>query len=228
MTQDIRYTRNVGSKFHPDGSFRRYPGATVICPFDESSPISEAMDWSARRLREMKCSGKLAVLPRSSYHMTAIELINDQQRKPERWSSLFPTDVTMKEADTFFSKAWREISKPDGFRMRYRGMGRGWTVYAHDLEPFDAREAKRLATFRDEVAEKTGVRKKDHDTYTFHMTLAYLLVELEPAEVDEINRASDEIDEYWRRNLPEFTVPAPKLTFYHDMSRFTERIDRDA
>ncbi|NJN16631.1 MAG: DUF1868 domain-containing protein [Oscillochloris sp.] len=81
MDQSIGYTREVGRKFHPDGSARLFPGNTVICFAAASEPLYQAAVGLQDRLRTTSYGHRFALLPPPSFHMTVIELLCDQVRE---------------------------------------------------------------------------------------------------------------------------------------------------
>jgi hypothetical protein len=40
-----------------------------------------------------------------------------------------------------------------------------------------------LKEYRDEVVRRVGFRRPDHDTYRFHITIAYLIINLTDDEI---------------------------------------------
>ena len=61
----MEYTKAVGTKFHPDGSLRCFPGNTIVSHTEESS--RPQLIWVQERYNELSfASRKLAFLPPSS------------------------------------------------------------------------------------------------------------------------------------------------------------------
>ena len=93
------------------------------------------------------------------------------------------------------------------------------------LEPFDTEQAALLKAFRDDAAEKTGVRMPDHDTYRYHITLAYKLMELDQREQESISERSRASGELLKR-MQDVELGSPELCFFKDMSAFLPNVKR--
>ncbi|PJF26696.1 MAG: hypothetical protein CUN53_06865 [Phototrophicales bacterium] len=212
------YTYHVGEKFHADGSVRQYPGSTIICFADPESALYQAGVSVQNALSAQPFGHKFALLPPSSFHMTVFSLILDAQRVLPLWSAFLPVDTPLAQMDQFFIERVATVAPPDNFRMcmTYIG-GKGLSFR---LSPADEDTYHALHGYRRRISEATGVHYPDHDTYEFHMTLAYNLIVL----TDDEKRAFAE----WKLNLGEalrcdvgvFDTGAPHLTFFDDMFAF--------
>ena len=98
--------------------------------------------------------------------------------------------------------------------------------FAIYLEPVDRQTDQALRKYRDQVAEATGVRFEDHDSYQFHISLAYRLIELTEEEEDDLTRMLAHIDRHLHENFGLFHPPAPQLTFFNDMFHFATSLAR--
>ncbi len=222
-----KYTRSVGSKFHTDGSVRTFPGNTIICTVDpERQPVvyGETL-WAQQALRAMDCSDKFAFLPPASFHMTVMELLCDQVRTASNWSNQLPLTASLEETDQFFMATVTDIPPPATLRMRYSHMRKPGLIA---LEPADEIIAKALADYRDALAQATGVRFANHDTYGYHISLVYNLIELDLDEQAEVERTFERINDRLSETFGQFEPEAPKLVFFDDMFRFVPANQRHA
>jgi hypothetical protein len=218
-------TREVGRKFHADGSARRFPGNTIICFVAPDSPIGRAAGAFQAALAQQPCGPKFTFLPPSSFHMTVMELLCDQVRTPERWSADLPLDAPLPVTDAFFAARVPPIPAPTGMVMQVDGL-----YYRNNimltLQAADAATATALHRYREAVAAATGVRFPDHATYGFHISLAYRLYELEPDE--EV--ALDAFIADWLPQLmaagAAIALPPPGLTAFDDMTLFVPIAER--
>ncbi len=222
-----RYTPSVGSKFHEDGSVRTFPGNTIICTVDpERQPVvyEEAL-WAQQALRAMACSAKYAFLPPASFHMTVMELLCDQVRTASNWSDRLPLTASLEETDRFFMERIAPIPTPAPIRMRYSHMRSPGLIA---LDPEDDATTNTLADYRDAVAQATGVRFANHDTYGYHISLVYNLIELELDEQAEVERTFEQIHDRLSETFGRFEPQAPELVFFDDMFRFVPANQRHA
>lgn len=220
------YTYHVGEKFHADGSAREYPGVTIICFADSASPIYQAGERLQAELQTLPYAHKFGLLPPSSFHMTVFSLICDHRRTPDQWSARLPLDAPLAEVDRFFIQALAPVTPPSGFRMVMTYLG-GWGL-SFRLSPADEGTYEALRAYREQVSEATGVRYPDHNTYEFHMTLAYQLIALDAEEKADYAARRLAWGEKLRCEIGVFETGVPVLTFFEDMFAFTPERQRRA
>ena len=94
------------------------------------------------------------------------------------------------------------------------------------LQPADGATAEALRSYRAALAAATGVCFPDHDTYGFHMSLAYRLLQLDAAQEEGL----DELCAVWLPRLQatgaSMALPPPVLTGFDDMTRFVPMAER--
>jgi hypothetical protein len=227
MSQSAAPTREVGRKFHADGTPRAFPGNTIICFVAPESAVGRAASVFQAALQAEPYGAKFFLLPPSSFHMTVMELLCDQVRVAERWSSRLSLDSTLPASDAFFAEHVPAVPAPAGLVMRVHDL-----YYANNimltLEPAHAPTATALQAYRAAIAEVSGVRFPDHDSYGFHISLAYQLYELSAAE----QAAFAELCAAWAPQLQaagtEIALPPPELTAFDDMTRFVPMAERHA
>ena len=221
----IQYTTAVGSKFHPDGTVRSYPGNTIICFVDPSrhAGVFQECVWAQKQLQGMRCRHKFGFLPPDSFHMTVIELLCDQVRIPRKWSRFLPLSASLEETDHFFLSKASQTPAPTELKMRYKLVCEPATI---EVEPADEKTGQALEDYRNRISEITGVRFSDHDTYKFHISLAYNLVKLNSAERQEMLRTLEKIDQRLKRSFGVFRTASPQLAFFDNMFRFVTEGER--
>lgn len=215
------YTDTVGKKFYPDGRVRLFPGNTVIA-FGDSADCNAYMQarWVQARLLELPCADKFTLLPASSFHMTIIQLICDQARRAEHWSSRMPLETPLAVMDQFFIQTVPAVPAPTNFRMTFQRLQVGAVGMSIRLSPADESTAAALQAYRDAVADITGVRFPDHDTYAFHISLAYQIQHLTPAEQPAFAEFVQQVNAHLNRAFGLFDSGPPVLTFFDDMFQF--------
>ncbi len=213
------YTREVGRKFHADGTARLFPGNTIICFVAPESPVGQAAIAFQEAVRQTAFGSAFTLLPPASFHMTVMELLCDQVRAPERWSAQLPLDAPLAQTDDFFLARVPAIPAPERLAMQVVGLFHRDNLML-TLQPADGATAEALRSYRAAVAAATGVRFPDHDTYGFHISLAYRLLQLDAAQEEGLN-------ELFAASLPRLqaagasiALPPPVLTGFDDMTRF--------
>lgn len=222
----IEYGSQIGRKFEKDGSVRRYPGNTVIA---DVRPGCAAYD-TMTRLKAIACEAGLAdtmiLLPEDSYHMTVIRGLNDQVRTDAYWPAALAKDATMEQADDYVQRAFESAGMPGKIRMRFCGVRVNEEDFRVLLEPADAEQAKILRDFRDRAAAALGLFLPGHESYTYHITLAYTRIVPQGEKKAALERAVEEMKTYLNAQGA-FEVTPPYVAFYDGMLVFSaERIAR--
>lgn len=212
------YTNEVGRKFFADGQPHVFAGNTIICFVPRHSHIFRLSEWVQRQVHTAPFADKFTFLPPSSFHMTMMELLCDETRTPDRWVPSLPLDAPLAETDEHFIGTVTTVPPPAAIRMRFVETSR--KSCAINLEPADRETALALQTYRDAVAEATGVRFPNHDTYQFHISLAYRLIHLTDHEEAELDTLLTTVDRHLAQNFALFEPAAPQLTFFDDMFHF--------
>lgn len=214
------FTHHVGIKFHENGSVMPFSGNTIICFVAPDTLLMSELLWMRERLRAMRCADHIGFLPPSSYHMTTFELLTNYWRQPHRWTPALPLDAPIPATDAFFQTVVPRVSAPDAFLMRFAGVEPG-TPATMRLEPADAATRTALRGYRDALAEATGIRFPNHETYGYHITLGYKLVEFEGAAAAELDATLQTLNDRLQTSLPPFRLGPPQLVFFNDMAEFT-------
>ncbi|MEJ8761540.1 hypothetical protein, partial [Enterocloster sp. HCN-30185] len=86
--------------------------------------------------------------------------------------------------------------------------------------PEDEQSAANLKNFRDEVSDKLGVRFPDHDSYGFHISIAYQLWEMTQDEKENIQIVCETLSQEMKNNKASFTLRQPEMTYFYNMYKF--------
>jgi len=217
--EKIAYAPPAGRKFNADGSLRPFPGNTVICFLnDPASNVYQRCVWVQKQLEAQPFGHKFTLLPPSSLHMTVIQLLCDQDRNPEQWSSKLPLDAPLAATDDFFINVVPAVPAPANFRMQYVKLNAWGGSVSIQLAPTDEATRQALATYRHAVAEAAGLHLSD--TYFFHISLAYCVRGLTEAEVTQVDDFTAMMDNELSNTFGIVDTGAPQLTFFDDMFRF--------
>lgn len=219
-----QFTRHVGEKFYEDGSVKPFAGVTIICFADPNSAIYQAGEKVQQQLLAQPFGDKFALLPPSSFHMTVMQLLNDADRFVPLWTPHLPLDAPLNTIDEFFIERVGQVTPPQNLRMcmtYLRGRGLSFTLYPADEASYVA-----VWEYRNAIADATGVRFPLHDSYQFHLTLAYNLVVLDDAEEAAFTAWRDKLGDELRCEIGVFDTGMPTLTFFDDMFAFVPAEER--
>lgn len=215
----VQFTGAVGQKFNEDGSVRYFPGNTCISKISPDMPVYAGLVEVQGKLKALDTENKYGFLPPSSFHMTVIEGVCDQVRKPANWSSELPLDMPLPEVTEFVLERYRKLTPPEGIRMRIMRANFA-NLHTIRLEPADSATAQALREFRDQFATATGIRFPNHDNYAFHISLAYRLIEMTQEEERPFKELQDEMGPELRARYPVLEMRPPVLTRFDSMFRF--------
>lgn len=211
------YTHAVGTKFHADGRLRYFPGNTIVSHTAHLEPLQSHLIWIQDQYKTLSfAESKLSFLPPSSFHMTFFELLCDQVRKPEFWSTKLALDAPLEETDRFFADVLRDFEFPQQIHMCVKDLH----LTTIGLRPQSEEHEAYLRAKRDELAAVTGVRQPNHDRYGFHISLSYLLIQLTQDEKDEFESFRQRLLPEVQERLGTFTLKTPEYVLFRDMGEF--------
>lgn len=216
--------RDTLLKFNANGTPRPFAGNTVICHLPVQSVMRDAMVPLHQELAAAPFAHKLGLTSTDSYHMTVFPGANDQDRTVYGWPSYVPLNVSMEECNRLVGErmaaARLRCKLPIRVRVDVAGTLNYFTACTLRMVPENAGENAKLRAVRDQLAEVYGFRTKDHDQYTFHITMSYQLArftEQEQAAYRRILRA------HVRRIVaatPVLELGEPEYCVFPDMFRF--------
>lgn len=221
-----QYMPAVGTKFYEDGTVRQFPGNTIICFVDPDSETFRLSVWLQEELRRQLPPPGIALLPVSSLHMTVFQLVVDEVRQPEKWSSHLPLDAPLADTDAFFMRVVPGVPAPGSFRMRYRRLKVEGSGISIRLEPADDEAESAIRQYRADLVAATGVRFPDHDDYEFHISLAYNILRRTDAQEAQLTAFVQRVDAIMQAAFGIFETGQPVLTFFDDMFRFVPAAQR--
>lgn len=212
----VEYTSAVGTKFHEDGSLRYFPGNTIVSHTEGIEPLHSELIWVQEQYKQLPFASKLSFLPPSSFHMTFFELLCDQVRKPEFWSSKLPLGAPLEETDRFFEELLKDFPFPDQIQMFVNDLH----LTTLRLQPVTLEHEAMLRAKRDELAELTGIRQPNHDRYGFHITLCYNIIKLTEEEKAQFEEFRTRLLPEVQRRIGTFTLGRPEYVVFADMGEF--------
>lgn len=225
-TSQPHYMPAVGQKFYADGAVRRYPGNTIICFLDPDSDVFRLSVWMQEELIRQCPPPQISLLPPSSLHMTVFQLLVDEVRELEKWSSHLPLTATLDETDAFFTGVVPKVPVPQSFSMCYKRLKTDGAGISIRLLPADPDSAAAVRQYRANLTTVTGIRFPDHDEYEFHISLAYNILRRTEEQQAQLTAFAQQIDDAMVQRFGIFETGEPVLTFFDDMFRFVPAEER--
>jgi hypothetical protein len=211
-------------KFNPNGTRKPFAGNTVICHLPVQCAMRDAMVPLHEELAHSPLVHKLGLTSTDSYHMTVFPGANDQGRSVYGWPSYVPLDATIEDCNRLVGErmtaAQFHCRLPLRVRVDVPMTLNYFSACTLRMVPADPEENAKLRTLRDQLAGVYGFRTKDHDQYTFHITMSYQMARFTEQEQMAYRRIL-------RAHLQRIAVAAPILELaepeycvFPDMFRF--------
>ncbi len=215
----------LGVRFDADARPLRASGVTVICHITD--PVqNEALSAARDRICAATRRQVFAWLPPSSYHMTVFDYLLHQRREMAYWPKGLATDASEAEVDDWAAAQVRDLTlqEPPPFQIAPRGLYAADGGLGVDVGGVNRAEDARLRSVRDDLARAAGLtHRPGHDEYRFHITLAYLIAWPDAAEAAALDDAVDRAAEELAAVAPTFSLCAPELCYFHDMTAFARQ-----
>jgi len=207
-------TDDIESKFDKNGNVLDFAGNTVVCFFrDPSNPVHKEMEWAQKQLAEAPFAGKYVPVPKSTFHMTVIPLMDQEQRNTKIWSSLVKRDAMINDIDIKFKNIFESIPSPGSFKMKIDSCEDVRVI----LSPYNSETEMKLREYRDNISKHTGIKLPNHDTYVFHVTLFYQLKELTHIEKQMLVSILDRISIRLKSSLESIITDFPEFVIFNNM-----------
>jgi len=212
----------IGKKFNPDGSFRSFPGNTIICHVPPHSATFQTLLEIRARFAARPFSRCLTLMPPASYHMTVFEGVVNEVRQPRLWPSDMSVDSPLDSCNQLFLKKLRE------FDLRCNLPFRLVPDFIPDtfirLRPFDDQEEQKLRDLRNRLSKLLLLHGPNHEAYQFHITLAYLVKWMTPEETVDYARTREECASILRNSLSVIELGPPEFCFFQNMAAFDPQL----
>ncbi|KAJ7210684.1 RNA ligase/cyclic nucleotide phosphodiesterase [Mycena haematopus] len=206
--QRPKYPAGVPNKFDPEGNVQRYPGNTIICHLSPSSELHKSLLELQDKLKSSHFSHLYALLPPSSWHMTIFEGVCEVHQ-PGRWPDDLPDDASLAELSSF------DLQCDPPYHLtviEFRPLSTAG-IGVH-IEPSTPEENARLRHLRDQLSKLLHIRTKDHETYVFHLSVAYML------RFELMNLLADHF-----KGMPkQFELGPPEFCAFEDMFTFNRLV----
>jgi hypothetical protein len=215
-------------KFNPDGSRRPFAGNTIIWHLPQQCRVHDLIAALGDALRKSTFAHKLGLLPSDSYHVSIFTGANDQDRAVYGWPADIPIDVPMPECTRIIGERIINFRMRGELPIRVR-VDREKTlgpqrVSSLRISPADDGESAKIRDLRDRLASEVfRFRTENHDTYGFHVSLAYQMSKL---TLEEERQHQAILERHVPRIIaaaPVIELGLPEFCTFEDMYRFEIR-----
>ena len=205
-----------GGKFTPEGAVLPFPGNTIVCHVDPESGAHAALARMQAALRAGPHADAFTFLPPSSFHMTVFQGVSGRLGSGA-WPEGIAPHAPLAEATDVLHRRVAGVEVPAAARIRPVGLFGGYSL---TVEGADEAEEAALRRARAALREASGLRPRDFDTYTFHVTLAYALRWLTGDEARAVLELADTIHREFVAEVPVIELGPPELCTFENMHRF--------
>ncbi len=208
----------LGTRYNADGVFLSEPGNTIVCNVQPGTPTQAVLFDVRQRFRDRPDAAKLAFTAPESLHMTLLDGIILSRRLPAHWPAGVDLDTPLAQMDALF------LDRLGAFTP-----GPRFNVEAVEVRPtglavdgVTAEDRRIMRDWRNRLSDLMGFRHPNHETYAFHLTMAYPVAWLDDADLPAWQALFDQALADIRERAPILELRAPAFCHYDDMNWFEE------
>jgi hypothetical protein len=212
------YTLKGGeNKFDDKGNPLPYPGCTIICNIPLNTHLSDQIISFQKNLEKFNPEKTYFYLPSSSFHMTLFDCCNLNTKNTKYWPTDIDPDMDYKNIAIELNKRIQNYIFPEELNLKLKIFFGGYSIV---LEPFSEKDEKILRNCRDELSSLLKIKFENHQRYTFHITLAYILRELNKNEIKSLIEFNKQLSFDFSKKFPKITLTKPEMCTFEDMLEF--------
>ncbi|KAJ6511929.1 RNA ligase/cyclic nucleotide phosphodiesterase [Mycena vitilis] len=210
-------------KFDKEGNVQPFPGNTilgVISPSSEPELYASLLALHGK-LKNIHLSNLYVLLPPASWHMTVFEGVCDQVRNFAAWPDDLPNDASLEECNSLYEKKLSSFDlrcDPASPRFAITGFYPLYGIIGLRLQPNTPEEETRLRGLRDRLSNLLRIRAGNHNAYSFHITIAYLLRTPNKDQDEELMML---LTDHFNGMPKQFEPGPPEFCTFADMFTFT-------
>ena len=204
-------------KFDNKGNPISFPGCTIICNIPINTDLSNQIISFQKKIENFNPKKTYFYLPPSSFHMTLFDCCNLNTKNTNYWPSDIDPDMDYKDIAVELNKKIENYNFPKQFNLKLKTFFGGYSII---LVPFSEKDEKILRNCRDELSSLLKIKFENHQRYTFHITLAYILRELNEIEIKNLIEFNKQLYFDFSRKFPNITFTKPEMCTFKDMLEF--------
>ena len=205
------------NKFDEKGNPLFFPGCTIIFNIPIDTDLSSEIFKFQNKLRELNPPKTYFYLPRSSFHMTLFDCCNLNTENTEYWPKNINNNLNYNEIANKLSKRIQNYSLPNKVNLKLNKFYGGYSMI---LEPFSEEDENILRNCRDELSKLLKIKFKNHQKYTFHITLAYILRKLTQEEINNLLKVNKNLLDEFVKKFPKIVLKDPTVCTFENMLEF--------
>jgi hypothetical protein len=149
--------------------------------------------------------------------MTLFDCCNLNTKNTKYWPTDIDPDMDYKDIAIELNKRIQNYIFPEELNLKLKFFFGGYSIV---LEPFSEKDEKILRNCRDELSSLLKIKFENHQRYTFHITLAYILRELNKKEIKRLIEFNKQLSLDFSKKFPKITLTKPEMCTFEDMLEF--------
>jgi hypothetical protein len=211
------YTLNEKNKFDEKGNNLPYPGCSIICNIPLNTHLSNEIISFQKNIKNFNPEKTYFYLPPSSFHMTLFDCCNLNTKNTNYWPSNVDPNMDHKDIAVELNKRIQNYIFPKKLNLKLKMFFGGYSIV---LEPFCEEDEKILRNCRDELSNLLEIKFENHQRYTFHITLAYILRKLNKNEIKNLIEFNKQLFFDFSKKFPKISFTKPEMCTFEDMLEF--------
>ena len=209
--------KGAENKFDNKGNPISFPGCTIICNIPINTDLSNQIISFQKKIENFNPKKTYFYLPPSSFHMTLFDCCNLNTKNTKYWPSNIDPNMDYKNIAIELNKRIKDYIFPEELNLKLKMFFGGYSII---LEPFSEKDEKILRNCRDELSSLLKIKFENHQRYTFHITLAYILRELNQTEIKNLIEFNKKLFFDFSKSFPKLTFEKPEMCTFKDMLEF--------
>ena len=209
--------KGAENKFDDRGNPLPFPGCTIICNIPLNTNLSDQIISFQKNIENFNPKKTYFYLPPSSFHMTLFDCCNFNTKDTNYWPSDIDPDMDYKDIAVELNRRIQNYIFPKEFNLKLKMFFGGYSII---LEPYSEKDEKILRNCRDELSSLLKIKFENHQRYNFHITLAYILRELNQIEINNLIEFNKKLSLDFRKKISKITFTKPQMCTFKDMLEF--------
>ena len=156
-------------------------------------------------------------LPPSSFHITLFDCCNANTLNTQYWPKNITKENNIKKISNILSNRIKELKYPEKFNLKLKKLFGGYSMI---LEGNTKKDEKIIRDCRNKLSTLLGIRFENHETYSFHITLAYILRKLGDDEINKLIKINSKLLEGFVNKFPIIQMQKPELCTFENMYEY--------
>ena len=204
-------------KFDHNGKPLPFPGCSIISKIPLNSDLFYEIKLLQLKFKDLSPEKAYTYLPETSFHMTLFDCCNVNTVNTPYWPKNIVENNNYTKIAYILSKRIKKYIFPDKFDLKLKKLFGGYSII---LEGNTIKDEKIIRNCRNKLSDLLGIRFENHDTYTFHITLAYILRKLKDDEIKKLIKTNSRLQDIFIKNFPIIQIEKPVLCTFENMYEF--------